>query len=138
MPWSALKIFPGVNASMLVGPYLRALMGSMSPSKSSDVKSGLPCTLMNRSGPVSFLFVLPSLTVMVGRSLAIFLARVVLPIPGGPRMMTCLPMRRALLSCCLVCSWPRISVNGSSFRNMVWKCFFMPYFCESWLYKSCV
>ena len=50
-PRFALKIFPGVNAWMLVGPNWSALTGSMSPRRSSTVKSGLPWTRMKRCSP---------------------------------------------------------------------------------------
>ena len=51
MPLLALKTFPGVKASMLKGPNLRAFTGSISPRRSSAVRSGEPCTLMNLSTP---------------------------------------------------------------------------------------
>ena len=44
IPLWALKIFPFVNASTLIGPNFNAFTGSMSPNKSSDVRSGDPCT----------------------------------------------------------------------------------------------
>lgn len=51
MPLFALNIFPGVNASIDVGPNCSAFAGSMSPKMSSAVRSGLPCILMNLSIP---------------------------------------------------------------------------------------
>jgi len=42
IPLSALKSFPLVKASMLNGPNFNAFIGSISPSKSSTVKSGEP------------------------------------------------------------------------------------------------
>ena len=108
---------PGVNASMLVGPYFKALIGSMSPSKSSAVKSGLPCILINLSTPLTFLVFSAFLTLHNGHAgfagsqlygqsfafssgsiFAIVFAIVVLPTPGGPIISTCLPINNALFN----------------------------------------
>jgi len=125
---------------MLVGPNCSALTGSMSPNKSSTVKSGLPCTRTNLSSPVTFaVFCFFSLhsghsgcfgsqwywhsfRVNCGSSLAMFFASVVLPMPGGPSIIRCLSISRALFSWCFVLSCPRMSVNGSVCRNTFWKC----------------
>jgi len=42
IPLFALKILPGVKACIDIGPNFKALIGSISPIKSSTVKSGLP------------------------------------------------------------------------------------------------
>src|SRR3989344_7094278 len=102
MPLFALNNFPGVKASTLNGPNSNALIGSISPSKSSAVRSGLPCTRTNRSAPEIFLVLtlLPtqcghwgffgeqfhgqSFTSMLGNNCATFFASVVLPTPGDP------------------------------------------------------
>jgi len=134
IPWFALNIFPGVNACSDVGPCSSACVGSMSPSMSSTVKSGLPCILMNLSVPM-IVFVLTvfvimhfghngflgsqlnpqSFTVIGGNSFARFFASVVLPTPGGPRIIECRFVMSVVLNCCFAVSCPRMSANGSCF-----------------------
>ncbi len=140
-PLFALNIFPGVNASMLRGPYLSALMGSMSPMRSSAVRSGLPWILMNLLRGLFFfvcvfLFVVQfgqmglsgrqlypqSLSSSVGSVFAMFFARVVFPIPGAPTRMMCLPALRALLTSSFMAFWPRMSLN-SAFKKVFWSGF---------------
>ena len=141
MPLFALKIFPGVNASSDKGPYSRALMGSMSPSKSSAVKSGEPWILMNRCFPLMVLVFCvwllmhcghrgsfgvqwksQSATVISGKSSARFLTRVVFPIPGGPTRIRCLPMINALFRAFLTGSCPIMSLNGCSLSSVPSAC----------------
>ena len=124
IPLFALNILPCVNASGEDGPNFSALTGSMSPSRSSEVRSGLPCTRTNLLLPPAFLVFtsLPvlhpahtvlsgvqlkpqSFTLISGRSFATFFASVVLPIPGGPAIITCLSIKSADFNWNFASSW---------------------------------